>query len=55
MGGAPEPETPAVSLADGAELVRALMAEGLSRMDAARQAAAQTGLPKNDLYEASMQ
>ena len=55
VGGAPESETPAVSLADGAELVRALMAEGLSRRDAARQAAAQTGLPKNALYEASMQ
>ena len=52
--GAPEPETAAFSLEDGAALVLELMGEGLSRKDAAKKAAATTGLPKNALYDASM-
>lgn len=55
VGGAPEARQDAPDLATGATLVRQLMASGLSRKEAARQAAAQTGLAKNQLYAASME
>lgn len=55
VGGAPETRQDAPDLATGATLVRQLMASGLSRKEAARQAAAQTGLAKNQLYAASME
>ena len=54
IGGAPEARQDAPDLAAGAALVRQLMASGLSRKEAARLAAAQTGLAKNQLYDASM-
>ena len=50
-GAAPE-KAPAVTLSDGAELVRQLRTDGLSLKDAVRQAAQQTGLPRNALYDA---
>ncbi|MEE0784344.1 MAG: 16S rRNA (cytidine(1402)-2'-O)-methyltransferase, partial [Oscillospiraceae bacterium] len=55
VGGAPETLQNAPDLATGVTLVRQLMASGLSRKEAARQAAAQTGLAKNQLYAASME
>lgn len=55
VGGAPETLQNAPDLATGVTLVRQLMSSGLSRKEAARQAAAQTGLAKNQLYAASME
>ena len=40
------------TLEDGLERVSELMAEGLSRKDAVKQAAAQLGLSRNELYDA---
>ena len=40
-----------VPMEQGVALVCALRASGLSLRDAVRQAAQQTGLPKNELYE----
>ena len=45
-------ETP--TLEQGLERVAQLRAEGLSLKDAARQAAKETGLPKNELYGRAM-
>ena len=41
------------TLEQGLERVAQLRAEGLSLKDAARQAAKETGLPKNELYGAA--
>ena len=49
LGGA-EPKTESVSLEQAADLVRALMAEGVRTKDAVRQVAEETGLAKNALY-----
>ena len=54
LEGAPESTQTGPTLEEGATLVLELMAEGLSRKDAAKKAAAATGLPKNALYDASM-
>lgn len=45
----------AVTLEDALGRMRALLEAGLSRKDAAKQTAAETGLPKNTLYDASIQ
>ncbi len=52
-GAAPsgEPET---TLEDALALVEAKMVRGLSRKDAVKQAAEETGFPKNALYEAAV-
>ena len=42
------------TLEQGVERVAQLRAEGLSLKDAARQAAKETGLPKNELYGRAM-
>ena len=52
-GAAPPPATE-VSLEDALALVEQKMAEGLSRKDAVKQAAKETGFPKNTLYDASV-
>lgn len=44
----------AVSEADALEAVRALIGQGLSRKDAVRRVSEQTGIPKNDLYNAAV-
>ena len=49
-GGTPPRET--VTLDRGADLVRALMAQGVRTKDAVKQVAEETGLPKNALYAA---
>lgn len=54
VAGAPEQAKQAASPADAAALVRSLMAEGLSRKDAVKKAAAQLELPKNIVYDASL-
>ena len=52
-GTAPKaPET--VSEADALEAVRALIGQGLSRKDAVRRVSEQTGIPKNELYNAAV-
>ena len=43
-----------VTLEDALARMAALMEQGLSRKDAARQAAQETGFPKNELYNGSM-
>ena len=51
LGGAePKNETP--SLEQAADMVRALMAEGVRTKDAVKQVAEETGVPKNALYAA---
>ncbi len=44
----------AVSEADALEAVRALIGQGLSRKDAVRLVSEQTGIPKNELYNAAV-
>lgn len=52
-GAAPKaPE--AVSEVDALEAVRALIGQGLSRKDAVRRVSEQTGIPKNELYNAAV-
>lgn len=48
-------EAPVLSPEEAAEWVRALYAQGMSRKDAARQVAAETGVPKKELYRLSME
>lgn len=52
-GAAPSKE-PETTLEDALALVEAKMAQGLSRKDAVKQAAKETGFPKNALYEAAV-
>ena len=52
--GAAENAKEAPTLEQGLERVAQLRAEGLSLKDAARQAAKETGLPKNELYSRAM-
>ena len=52
-GAAPE-EAPVPTVDDAAARVQALMAQGLSRKDAIRQAAQELNLPKNIVYEAAL-
>lgn len=55
LEGAPMPEpVPAPSLADAAERVNALLAQGLRRKEAVKQVSEALGIPKNTLYEASL-
>ena len=51
VGGA-EQKRETVSLEQAAELVRALMAEGVRTKDAVKQVAEETSVPKNALYSA---
>ena len=55
VAGAPEQVKQAASPADAAALVRSLMAQGTSRKDAVKQAAAKLELPKNVVYDASLE
>ena len=52
-GAAPE-SAPACTLEEAARRAQALMEGGLSRKDAARRAAQETGLPKNAIYDATL-
>lgn len=53
--GAPAPEKADVTLEDAAEIAAALIEEGASPSDAAKQVAAETGLKKGDIYRAVQQ
>lgn len=50
--GAPAPEKTDYTLEDAAEVAAALIAQGASASDAAKQAAAETGLKKGEIYRA---
>ncbi len=52
--GAQPPEAPEYTLEDAVAMVLAQIEEGLSRKDAARAVAAQTGFSKNTLYDAAL-
>ena len=52
VGGAPEEEHAPTTLEEAVEDARARMAQGVSASDAARQAAAASGLKKGDIYRA---
>ena len=52
-GAAPEEEAE-LTLDDALQLVSQRMEQGLSRKDAVKQVAKETGLPKNTLYDASL-
>ncbi len=54
VAGAQKEAEPEVSLDDALARMAGLMEQGLSRKDAARQAAQETGFPKNELYNGSM-
>ena len=54
VAGAQKEAAPEVTLEDALARMAALMEQGLSRKDAARQAAQETGFPKNELYNGSM-
>jgi len=54
LEGAAPVEAEGASLEEGMKQVLALRAGGSSLRDAVRQAAAQTGLPKNELYDLAL-
>ena len=53
--GAQEVPSEELSIEAGARLVRAELEKGLSKKDAVKLVAKQTGLPRNALYEAALQ
>ena len=53
--GAQEAPSEELSIEAGARLVRAELEKGLSKKDAVKLVAKQTGLPRNALYEAALQ
>ena len=55
VGGAPaEVSKPEASMEEALAQVAALMESGLSRKDAVRRASAESGIPKNTLYDAAL-
>lgn len=54
LGGAEKASGPAVTLAQGVEMVQQLRQEGCRMKDAVRQVSADTGLNKNELYDAAL-
>ena len=54
VAGAPARKEAAVSLEEGVALVLRRREEGLGLKEAVRQVAADTGLPKNQLYDAAL-
>lgn len=55
LAGAPEEVKGALSPADAAARVKELIAQGLSRKDAVKQAAQELDLPKNAVYSAALE
>lgn len=55
VAGAPEKSKALPSAEDAAALVRSLLAQGLSRKDAVKQAARELGLPKNAVYDIALE
>ena len=54
LGGAEKAAGPAVTLDEGAAMVLARRAAGERMKDAVRQVSAETGLARNELYEAAL-
>ena len=54
LEGAPEPEAAELTLEDALNRISALIEAGSSKKDAVKQAAAETGFPKNVLYDAAL-
>ncbi|MBE6971955.1 MAG: 16S rRNA (cytidine(1402)-2'-O)-methyltransferase [Ruminococcaceae bacterium] len=54
LGGAEKASEPAVTLAQGVEMVQQLRQEGCRMKDAVRQVSTDTGLNKNELYDAAL-
>ena len=54
VGGAQRREGPAMTMADGVARVLALREGGMQMKDAVRQVSADTGLNKNELYDAAL-
>ena len=54
LAGATPEHAPVSTLEEAAHRALTLIEEGLSRKDAARQAALETGLPKNAIYDATL-
>ena len=54
LEGAEPPEEEELTVEKALELVSAKMAQGLSRKDAVKQVAKETGFPKNALYDAAL-
>jgi 16S rRNA (cytidine1402-2'-O)-methyltransferase len=54
VGGAERSASPAVTLAEGVAMVQRRRAEGMRMKDAVRQVADDTGLSRNELYEAAL-
>ena len=55
VAGAPIVEKEAASTQDAAKLVAEYMARGMRRKDAAKQVAQELNLPKNVVYDASLE
>ncbi len=55
IAGAPQKEQTQFTLEDGVAMARNLMEDGLSASDAAKQAAAETGFKKGEIYKAILQ
>ena len=54
LGGVEKASEPAVTLAQGVEMVQQLRQEGCRMKDAVRQVSTDTGLNKNELYDAAL-
>ncbi len=54
LEGAPAPAAPAVTPEEAAAMVASRMSGGVSRKDAVRQVARESGIPRNILYDASL-
>ena len=55
VAGAPRQEAPALTLAEGVAMVRSLRQQGQRMKDAVRRVAEDTGLSRNELYQAALQ
>ena len=53
--GAPRQEAPALTLAEGVAMVQSLRQQGQRMKDAVRRVAEDTGLSRNELYQAALQ
>ena len=55
VAGAPRQEAPALTLAEGVAMVRSLRQQGQRMKDAVRRVVEDTGLSRNELYQAALQ
>ena len=55
VAGAPRQEAPALTLTEGVAMVQSLRQQGQRMKDAVRRVAEDTGLSRNELYQAALQ